>query len=296
MADIVVVGSLNLDTTTHVAALPRPGETVLGTGHYTDTGGKGANQAVAAARLGKDVAMVGRIGADDPGRRLIRVLTAERIEIGAVTEDPGAPTGAAFITVDASGENMIVVSPGANGEVSPADIEQSAELIAAAPVLLLQLEIPIEAVQSAAGICQGIVILNPAPAMPIPTGLLEAVEILVPNRLELATLTGSPVAQTTDEIHDQIRRLPVSIGIVTLGAEGALVLEAGSITHVAAPAVKAVDATAAGDAFCGALADAIADGAGAVDATRWAVRAGAFAATRPGAQSSLPTRSDLQGD
>lgn len=293
MAEIVVVGSLNLDTTALVDTLPRPGETVMGTGHHTDTGGKGANQAVAAARLGRRVAMVGRVGADAGGRRLRDTLDREGIDVAGVTEDAAVPTGSAFITVDASGENMIVVSPGANARVSPSDVERSADVIVAARVLLLQLEIPLETVQSAAALCQGIVVLNPAPAQPLPTSLLETVEILVPNRTELATLTGSPVAETFEDIRAQVRQLPVSVGVVTLGADGALVMEAGAVTHVVAPQITAVDATAAGDAFCGALGDAVAGGAAPVDATRWAVRAGAVAASRPGAQSSLPSRAEV---
>lgn len=293
MAEIVVVGSLNLDTTARVGRLPRPGETVLGTGHSTDTGGKGANQAVAAARLGRQVAMVGRVGSDDAGRRIVSVLESETIT-ARVAVDDAAPTGMAFITVDDRGENMIVVSPGANATMSAADVERSADLIANASVLLLQLEIPIEAVHLAAVLCRGTVILNPAPAVELPTGLLEAVDILVPNRTELAVLTDSAPADTTDEVARQLDLLPVASGIVTVGADGALVRSRDGITAVPAPVVNAVDATAAGDAFCAGLADAIAGGLPVLDAAAWATRVGAVTATRPGTQASLPLRSEVE--
>ncbi len=293
MAEIVVVGSLNLDTTARVGRLPRAGETVLGTGHATDTGGKGANQAVAAARLGRQVAMIGRVGADDAGRRIVSVLEAEGVATHVAVDDV-APTGMAFITVDDTGENMIVVSPGANATVSILDIEATADVIANARVLLLQLEVPIEAVHHAAALCRGTVILNPAPAADLPIGLLEAVDILVPNRTELAALTDSEPAATADEITRQLDLLPVAVGIVTLGADGALVGSSGETTTVPAPRVNAIDATAAGDAFCAGLADAIAGGATPLEAARWAVRVGAITATRTGAQASLPHRAEVE--
>lgn len=294
MAEIVVVGSLNLDTTARVGRLPRPGETVLGTAHRTDTGGKGANQAVGAARLGRRVAMVGRVGSDEAGKRITTRLESEGVDVGLVSVDDTAPTGMAFITVDGFGENTIVVSPGANATLTVLDVERAAELIAEARVLLVQLEIPLEVVHHAAGLCGGIVILNPAPAAELPAGLLEAVDILVPNRTELATLSGGEPATTTEEIVAQIDVLPVAAGIVTLGADGALVRAQGEVTQVPAPAVEAIDATAAGDAFCAGLADAMAGGASPLEAARWGVRVGAATATRPGAQAALPTRSEVE--
>ncbi len=294
MAEIVVVGSLNLDTTARVGRLPRPGETVLGTAHRTDTGGKGANQAVGAARLGRRVAMVGRVGSDEAGKRITTRLESEGVDVGLVSVDDTAPTGMAFITVDGFGENTIVVSPGANATLTVLDVERAAELIAEARVLLVQLEIPLEVVHHAAALCGGIVILNPAPAAELPAGLLEAVDILVPNRTELATLSGGEPATTTEEIVAQIDVLPVAAGIVTLGADGALVRAQGEVTQVPAPVVEAIDATAAGDAFCAGLADAMAGGASPLEAARWGVRVGAVTATRPGAQAALPTRSEVE--
>jgi len=292
MAEIVVVGSLNLDTTARVGHLPRPGETVLGTGHSTDTGGKGANQAVAAARLGRQVAMVGRVGDDDAGRHIASVLEHEGVA-ARLSVDDTAPTGMAFITVDGVGENMIVVSPGANATLSILDIERAADLIAGARVLLLQLEVPLEVVHHAAALCRGTVILNPAPALELPAGLLESVDVLVPNRTELATLTGARPAETVEDIARQIDLMPVGAGVVTLGSDGALIRADGETTAVPAPAVVAVDATAAGDAFCAGLADGLAGGAGLLEAVRWAVRVGAVTVTRPGAQSALPTAAEV---
>lgn len=293
MAEIVVVGSLNLDTTARVGRLPRPGETVLGTGHSTDTGGKGANQAVAAARLGRSVAMVGRVGPDPAGQKVTEVLEREGIDVHGVTVDDVVPTGQAFITVDQTGENMIVVSPGANATLSVRDLERSAARIADATVLLLQLEVPLEVVHHAATLCPGIVILNPAPAGDLPAGLLEETEVLVPNRTELSALTGTDPAGSVEEIGAQVASLPVRSGVVTLGAEGALVAIGDSTTLVPAPPVNAVDATAAGDAFCAALADALCRGRPLLEAAQWAVRVGAATVTRPGAQASLPTPTEV---
>lgn len=294
MTEIVVVGSLNLDTTAHVGRLPAPGETVLGSGHYIDTGGKGANQAVAAARLGRSVAMIGRIGADDAGARITAALEQAGIDSSNVTVDDVAPSGMAFITVDGTGENMIVVSPGANATLSIRDLERGADTITDARVLLLQLEVPLDVVHHAAALCRGTVVLNPAPAADLSAGLLEAVDVLVPNRTELATLSGTEPAADFDAIAGQLDALPVAAGVVTLGADGALVRADGRTTLVPAPSVAAVDATAAGDAFCAGLADAIVDGADLVEATRWAVRVGAVTATRAGAQASLPTRAEVE--
>lgn len=293
MAEIVVVGSLNLDTTARVGRLPLPGETILGTGHADDAGGKGANQAVAAARLGRTVAMIGRVGPDAAGRTLVAALEREGVNVHGVTVDDEVPTGRAFITVDAAGENMIVVSPGANTTLSVLDLERAADLIEHAPALLLQLEVPVEAVHNAVALCRGTVILNPAPATDLPAGLLESVDVLVPNRTELAVLSGSEPGTTVEAIAAQVDLLPARAAVVTLGADGALVVQHGTSRLVAAPRVDAVDATAAGDAFCGAFADALCGGSSLAEAAEWAVRVGAATATRPGAQASLPTRKEV---
>ena len=288
--DVAVVGSLNLDTTVRVPRLPAPGETVLGAGRAIDTGGKGANQAVAAARLGRTTAMVGAVGPDPAGDLLIAALEDEGVETGAVLRS-ALPSGVAHITVDDAGENMIVVDPGANGALAPDDVAAAAEVIVEASVTLVQLEIPLPAVEQVAALASRL-ILNPAPARPLSPGLVTAAEVIVPNATELALLAGGPEPGTPTEAAEAAMLLPGAV-VVTLGAEGAVVVDEGSWEHVPAPVVDAVDPTAAGDAFCGGLADALVGNASLLEAVRWAVRCGAVAATRPGAQASLPTREDV---
>ncbi len=288
--DVAVVGSLNLDTTVLVARLPRPGETVLGKGHFTDTGGKGANQAVGAARLGRSVAMIGMLGDDDGGAALRAVLDREGVDHSGVGV-AGVGSGLAHITVDDSGENMIVVDPGANAALDPDHVARHAGILGEAAVTLAQLEVPIDSVTAAAAEAQGRFVLNPAPASHLPGELLERVDVLVPNATELGVLTGGAAPESPDDAVDLARVVEgPAATVVTLGAQGAVVLQEGSATHVPAPVIEVVDPTAAGDAFCAGLADALALGADLEGATEWAVRCGALAATRPGAQSSLPTR------
>jgi ribokinase len=293
---VAVVGSLNLDIVVPVPRHPTPGETVLGGDHFQNPGGKGANQAVAAARLGQPVAMVGRVGDDDAGRALLSALRADGVDTRGVVVTDGAPTGIALIAVDERGENSIVVSPGANARVSAGDVETAAAALEGAAVLLLQLEVPVEAVSRAASLAGGTVVLNPAPAPPaaLPAELLAGIDVLVPNRGELARLAGADVAATLEEVEAQAVGLRGPPVVVTLGSEGALVVESDGVAHVPAPRVGAVDTTAAGDAFCGALADALVGGQSLVDAARWAVRAAAITCTRPGAQASLPRRDDVE--
>lgn len=291
-ADIVVVGSANLDLVVDVDAVPVAGETVLGGDLRRIPGGKGANQAVAAARLGRSVAMVGRIGDDDAGALLRAALHTDGVDTSHLVTTPEAPSGVAMIAVAADGDNAIVVSPGANGRLTAADVESAGAVIGPAPIVLLQLEIPPEAVSTCAALARGLVILNPAPARRLSPELLSQVGVLVPNQSELATLTGhhGPVDQRVAATLS--RSLPCRRVVVTLGSDGALVVDS-DVTHVPAPMIAAVDTTAAGDSFCGALADALVGGAELVEATRWAVRAGAATAMRPGAQPSLPTRTEV---
>jgi ribokinase len=293
MIEITVVGSLNLDATVRVPRLPLPGETVMGRGHAHDTGGKGANQAVAAARLGRRVEMVGMVGGDDAGLRLLASLDAAGVGTAGVRRSPSLATGLALIMVDDLAENTIVVIPGANGALTPGDLDWRP--IGEAAVVLLQLEIPLETVEAAVGLARGQVVLNPAPGGLLPPELLSRVDVLVPNRTELAALVGAAPPATLAEAADLARALRGPRGIVvTLGAEGALVVADGQATHVPAPPVQAVDPTGAGDAFCAGLADALVGGAGLADAARWAVRCGAAAVTRRGAQASLPTRAEVE--
>lgn len=291
MSDITVVGSLNLDTTAQVARLPKPGETVLGSGHFSDTGGKGANQAVAAARLGRSVSMLGAVGNDDAGQRLLRALLTDGVNVDAISRS-SEPTGIALITVDESGENTIVVSPGANGAYTVDDLDEGQ--LQAASVVLAQLEIPIPTVTAAATQASRF-LLNPAPAQPLSAELLAATEVLIPNSTEAALIAGVVEPATPDEAVDVARLIegPDAV-VVTLGALGAVVVEGSSAVAIAAPKIEAVDPTAAGDAFCAALADALVGDATLVEAARWAVRAGAVTATRWGAQAALPSREDVE--
>jgi len=274
---IAVVGSINLDIVVEVERHPAPGETVLGGDRLELPGGKGANQAVAAARLGARVAFVGRVGDDDDGRRLRDGLAAEGVDVAHVTVDPDAPTGMALIAVDRTGENTIVVSSGANARVSAADVEAAREVLEGAAVTLVQHEVPEEAV--AAAIAAGRrVLLNPAPARPI----VAPVDVLIPNRGELEAIagrSGDPVELARGL--DSARAV-----VVTLGGEGAAVIEGPRVERIPAPRVDVVDTTGAGDAFCGALAQALDAGADLVEAARRAVRAAAESVTKPGAQGT----------
>jgi len=296
-ADIVVVGSLNEDTTVRVSRLPKPGETVLGQGHFTDTGGKGANQAVAAARLGRSVAMVGMVGADRAGMRLLQTLSGAGVSTDAIGKTIDTPTGMALITVDEQGENMIVVSPGANGMLTPADVENAASsLLQKASVTMLQLEIRTDTVAAAARLSSGTVILNPAPARVLDAGLLADVDVLIPNGTELGILAGVGEAHfSIDEAADLAASLqcPATL-VVTLGADGALLVDDEGPRHIPSVPVEVVDPTGAGDAFCAGIADALVRGATMEEAVRWAVLCGAAATRRWGAQAALPERDEVE--
>ncbi len=321
--EVVVVGSANLDLVVEVETIPTPGETVMGGDLRRVTGGKGANQAVAAARLGRRVAMIGRVGDDDAGGALVEALAQAGVHTSGVTVTPGVPSGVALIAVGADGDNAIVVSPGANARLGAADVARHADMLRSAAVVLLQLEVPIEAVTAAARLAGGVVVLNPAPApaAPLPAELLDRVDVIVPNQTELATLaagltstsstTGAadgavarttapgespPAAPSVDETvaAGLARLLPTRRVVVTLGEKGALVAAGGDTTLVPAPKVQPVDTTAAGDAFCGALADALVAGDDLVAAAGWAVQVGAATTLRHGAQPSLPTRAEME--
>ena len=298
--EIAVVGSANLDLVVEVDTIPVPGETVLGGDLRRIPGGKGANQAVAAARLGRRVAMIGRLGDDDAATTLRSAMDAAGVDTAWLLNTDGTPSGTALIAVGADGDNAIVVSPGANGRVSSADVASAAQVLGAAAVVLLQLEVPLEAVEAAVRHARGTVVLNPAPApgSMLSEELLDGVDVIVPNQTELATLAGYAGLSAIGEVDPDTavalaRGLPVAAAVVTLGAAGAMVVTPADATHVPAPTVEPVDTTAAGDAFCGALADALVDGADLVRAAEWAVRVGAAATLRPGAQPSLPTSAEV---
>jgi len=284
---ITVVGSANRDLVVTSEVLPGPGETVLGSGHLETAGGKGANQAVAAARLGADVAFVGAVGDDDAGSMLLAAFADEGVGVENVAITDTVPTGLAVITVDEAGENTIVVSPGANSLVGPGDVAAAGSLLRTAVVTLLQLEIPMAAVIAAAQTADGTVMLNAAPAQPLPQALLDAIDVLIVNQSELAVLAGSADPAAASE-------LAVAVTVVTLGAEGAALVADGSVTTYPAPAVDVVDTTGAGDAFCGALAAGIDAGLGIEDAVPRAVAAGALATTGLGARTAMPTATELR--
>ncbi|MBN1450391.1 MAG: ribokinase [Anaerolineales bacterium] len=296
MADILVIGSLNADLVVRAPRFPAPGETISGEDLAIIPGGKGANQAVAVARQGASVAMVGRVGNDSFGPALIQNLQKNNVDTSHVKADPAA-TGTAIIVVDASGQNSIVLSPGANGKVVPADVE--AVSFRDADMLLLQLEIPLETVIHAASVARqnGLrVILNPAPARPLPDFLLADVDILVPNESELQLLSSQPVTDVSsaESAARTLLEKGVKTVIVTLGSNGALLVTRENIQHVPSFKVDVVDTTAAGDAFIGGLAAALLRGKPLEDAVRYGNASGALAATKFGAQPSLPTTQDVE--
>jgi ribokinase len=287
--EIVVVGSINTDLTIDVVRLPREGETILGGQTVRRAGGKGANQAVASARLGRRTAFVGCLGDDPEAGVLLDRLGAEGVDSSAVARIAGA-SGIAIILLR-DGESTIVVSPGANARLSERDVLAAKPALRAARAVLLSLEVPVAAVQAAARSAGGLVILNPAPARPLPPELLARVDVLVPNRQELAELVGSPAAEDADGVAEQVRALPgVDVVVVTLGGDGALVVTPDKLTHVEAEPATVVDATAAGDSFCAALTDALIGGGDVEAAARWAARVAAAVVERPGAMDSLPSR------
>lgn len=239
--------------------------------------------------------MIGRVGHDDHGVVLLNDLASEGIDTTGIGIDEELPTGIAFITVDDNAENTIVVSPSANMSLTPDHIAAHRDLIAGAKVMLAQLEVPVETVTAAAAASGGLVCLNPAPARPLPDELLNRVDLLLPNRSELSFLTGTPLPQTIGEVEQAASRLRFSGAVVvTLGADGTLVIDGDTVIHVEAPQVDAVDPTGAGDAFCGAMAHSLSQGRTILEAARWAVVAGAVAATRHGAQASMPTPVDIE--
>jgi ribokinase len=294
MHEVAVIGSINVDRAVEVPVAPTRGATLLGGPVRIGPGGKGANQAVALARLGRKTAMIGAVGRDSDGAWMREVLRSERVSVDDVVEVED-PTGQAFVFVEPNGESTIVVSPGANMAVGPDMLNRHSQAIAGAKALLVQQEIPAEAVESAARLCTGLFVLNPAPARPIPAELLSRVDVLVPNRYELGSLFGSHEPGGMDEIAKLASSLPVSRGVVvTLGKEGALVVEGGAYVHVPAMPVEAVDATAAGDTFCAALVDGLLEGWGLVDAARWAVKVAAVTTERKGAMAAIPSREEVE--
>lgn len=294
---VIVVGSLNMDLVVKTAELPRLGETVSGWEFHTIPGGKGANQAVAAGKLGAEVFHVGRVGSDGFGDALLASLQAAGVDTRCVEKIEGVPTGVALITVDAAGDNTIVAVPGANGECSPEFVTAAVEQLEG-NVLVCQLEIPMESVMAAAKTAKEknmLVILNPAPAAKLPPELMQQIDILVLNETETEVITGRTVTDISSAISAGKAILSMGIPhvVVTLGKNGSVYIAAEQAVHVPAFSVTSVDATAAGDAFIGGLAAFVNKTKDMESALTIASACGALAVTRFGAQSSLPTLEEV---
>jgi len=290
---IATVGSINMDLVVRAPRFAAPGETLTGSAFLTVPGGKGANQSVAAQRIGAQVALIARVGDDAFGRAMRQGLEQEGLDVRHVATTPGTPTGVALITVDDQGENTIIVVPGANGALQASDVDQARDVIARADVLMLQLEIPVPVVTQAIGVAResGVtVVLNAAPAQALQADLLSGVDYLIVNATEAAVAAGLPPDTAFEEAAGVLRARGAGAVVVTLGAAGAVLVGDGPALSVPAFDVDVVDTTAAGDAFAGAFAVAIAEGASPADALQLGTAAGALAVTTVGAQPSLPTR------
>ena len=292
MAKVVVVGSLNMDLVMRTARLPQLGETLLGGAFSTAEGGKGANQAVACARMGASVALVGRVGRDDFGRRLVEALVVEGVDVGGVRFDDEHPTGVASIYV-VEGDNGIIVASGANAAVSARDVREARSAFEGAHCALFQLETPLEALGEGLRVAReagAMTLLNPAPWHALPGDFFPFVDVFIPNGIELGQFAG-----TADLEAGATKALEAGVGavVVTVGSEGAWLFRPGVKEHVAAPRVEAVDSTGAGDAFVGSLAVSLAEGLSLRESISFAVCAGALACTRLGAQPGLPRREEV---
>ncbi|WP_444332801.1 ribokinase [Parabacteroides johnsonii] len=295
---ILVVGSSNTDMVIKAAHLPRPGETILGGTFFMNPGGKGANQAVAIARLGGPVTFICKTGSDIFGHQSQQLFEEEGINTSYVFSDSGNPSGVALITVDEKAENCIVVASGANANLLPSDLEKAEEAIERADLVLMQLEVPMETVCFVADIAwqKGKkVILNPAPAHPLPADLLRHLYLITPNETEAEMITGVKITDESSagEAARALSGMGVQHVIITLGSKGALIYSNGKAEMVPALKVEAVDTTAAGDVFNGALTVALSEGRSLKEATRFACKASAISVTRVGAQSSAPYRNEV---
>jgi ribokinase len=295
---VIVFGSLNMDLMARVPRMPRPGETLTGERLLVNPGGKGANQAVACALQGACVRMVGRVGDDGFADQLRATLDSHRVEHTGVERTPGQSTGVAMILVDDDGQNCITVIPGANASVTVADAQLLQAHVQRAAMLLLQLEVPLAAVVRAAAVARQAgctVLLNPAPAQPLPPELWRSIDVLVVNESEAGLLCGLPLVTRSNagEAANLLRRKGPADVLVTLGAQGVVWCSGAGTLHFEAQAVVAVDTTAAGDTFIGALAAMRAEGHGMAQAIAHAIRAAAICVTRVGAQASMPGRAEV---
>ncbi|WP_321144368.1 ribokinase [Pseudomonas extremaustralis] len=299
-AKVVVVGSLNMDLVTRASRLPRAGETLIGQTFTTVPGGKGANQAVASARLGADVSMIGCVGTDAYGIQLRDALLVEGIDCRAVSTVEGS-SGVALIVVDDTSQNAIVIVAGSNGELTPASLQAFDTVLQAAKVIVCQLEVPMATVGYALKRGRELgktVILNPAPASaPLPAEWYASIDYLIPNESEASALSGVTVDSLDSARLAATRLIQAGAGkvIITLGPQGVLFSDGQVFEHLVAPKVKAVDTTAAGDTFVGGFAAALANGESEAEAIRFGQVAAALSVTRAGAQPSIPTLHDVQG-
>lgn len=295
---IVVIGSCNTDMVIKSDRLPVPGETILGGTFMMNPGGKGANQAVAAARMGGDVTFISKTGNDLFGKQSLELYKAEGIHTDYIFSDPKNPSGVALITVDSNGENCIVVASGANATLSPKDIIKAKSEIESASLVLMQLEIPIETVEYAAKTASQKnikVILNPAPAQVLSNDLLKCIYLITPNKTEAEMLSGIKVTnwESAKKAADIISAKGVKNVVITLGPMGAFIKEDEQYHQVEAYQVVPIDSTAAGDTFCGALIVGLSEKMSLHEAVKMATRAAALTVTRMGAQASIPYRKEL---
>ena len=300
MNDVVVVGSVNMDLVARAPRLPAPGETISGGEFATIPGGKGANQAVASVRLGTRTAFLGCLGQDVFGEQLAEGLRRNGVDCQGLRIRPG-PTGVALIIVDGAGRNGIVLAPGANALLRPDDVDGSEALLAGARVLVAQLEVPLATVAHAVRRAREmgkVVVLNPAPAQPLPQEMLKAVDYLVPNEIEAEMLSGVNVGSVEDAIAAgrRLRELGARNVIITMGARGAVAVTAQGADHHPAPTVTPVDTTAAGDTFIGGMCVGLVEGRPLDQAIQFAQAAAAISVTRFGAQPSIPHRSDMPAE
>ncbi len=295
---IVVVGSTNMDMVVKTNHIPVPGETVLSGSFFMNPGGKGANQAVTVARLGGNISFISKVGNDIFGKQSAQLFDEEGINTSYLLSDEELPSGVALITVDQLGENSIVVASGANANLLPSDLKEALNEIASADIVLMQLELPMETIQFVAKYAADRnvrVILDPAPASELSPELLKYIDIITPNQTEASMLSGIEVISTenAEKAAKAISGKGVKNVIVTMGTSGAIIYEGGKIHHILAPKVEALDTTAAGDVFNGALAIALSEDKTLVDAVKFACMVAAISVTKMGAQSSIPYRNEI---
>lgn len=297
-ADIVVVGSSNTDMVVKADRIPSPGETILGGTFFMNPGGKGANQAVAAARAGGRVAFVCRVGNDVFGRQSVEQMKASGVRTEMVITDSNLPSGVALIVVDKHGENSITVASGANSALSANDVKNADSVIRSSKVILTQLETPLETIEYLAELLVSLgktFILNPAPARQLPTNIFPRISVITPNKTEAEMLTGIAVndIDSATKAGRSLLKMGVQRVIITLGSDGSVIVDGNNVHHVPADKVDAVDTTAAGDVYNGALAVSLAEGSDLISAAKFATRAAAISVTRLGAQSSAPFRKEI---